>query len=108
VSVVGTATTVEEALRRAIELDPDVVLLDVHFGVENGFDLVQRMEEAGVPASRMILTSTIPAEDFPEQINTTRAAGFIPKAELSAGVVREVLGSTPGASDSGSNDCQGT
>ena len=93
-TVVGNASTAEEALRRAVELDPDVVLIDVHIGRESGFDLAQRLQqETSVPASRMILTSTFPAEDFPDLINATGAAGFIPKANLSAQAIRQVLGS---------------
>ncbi len=96
VTVVGVATTGDEALRQVVELDPDIVLLDVHIGDESGFKLAQRLErEAAVPPSRMILTSTFAAEDFPEMINSASAAGFIPKADLSARAIRRVLGSDP-------------
>ncbi len=83
-------------MRRAVELEPDIVLLDVHIGDESGFELAQRLErEAAVPPSRMILTSTFSADDFPEMINSASAAGFISKADLSAHAIRRVLGSDP-------------
>ena len=108
VSVVGTATTVEEALRRTDELRPDIVLVDVHLGVESGFSLVRRLEqEAAVPAPRMILTSTFPADEFPEMIKATSAAGFIPKAALSASAIREILGCAHEAVEPGSTDSPG-
>ena len=108
VTVVGTATTVEEALRRADELNPDVVLIDVHIGSESGFNLARRLDqETAVPAARMILTSTFSADDFPELIKETSAAGFIPKAALSAAAIRELLGSARGTDEPGSKDARG-
>ena len=43
VRVAGTASTIGEALLRASELQPDVVLVDIMLGDENGFDLARRL-----------------------------------------------------------------
>jgi CheY-like chemotaxis protein len=48
VRVTGTASNSGEALLRASELRPDVVLVDIMLGDENGFDLARRL---AVPVS---------------------------------------------------------
>ena len=41
--VVGVAATSAEALRRAAELRPEVVLVDIVLGGESGFELARRL-----------------------------------------------------------------
>ena len=43
ISVVGIAANSAEAVERAAELQPDVVLIDVHLGKENGLQLARRI-----------------------------------------------------------------
>ena len=102
--VVGVAATSAEALRRAEELRPDVVLVDVMLGGESGFELARRMaarHRDGGPA--VILISTYSAADFAGPIADSPAAGFLPKRELSAEAIRRIVdgrgaGGPPGAS----------
>ena len=47
VEVVGVASTSAETLRRAAQLRPDVVLVDIMLGRESGFDLTRRLHEQG-------------------------------------------------------------
>jgi DNA-binding NarL/FixJ family response regulator len=86
ISVVGTASSIEEALRLAHELHPDVALVDIMLGKESGFDLARRLDEirSGVVA---ILISTHAEADFAELIDHAPAAGFVPKSELSAAAI---------------------
>lgn len=91
VSVVGVASTSAEAARLAQELQPDVILIDVDLGDENGFDLAQRL--AAGDASRVVLISAYPEAEFAELITASPAAGFVSKSELSASAVSAVLGS---------------
>lgn len=94
-AVVGVASTGAEAVQQAEELRPDVLLLDIDLGEESGFELAQRLQvEAGVSASSVILISTHAEEDFADLIAATPVAGFVPKAELSVGAIRDVLGDT--------------
>jgi DNA-binding NarL/FixJ family response regulator len=96
--VVGVATTSAEALRRAEELRPDVVLVDVMLGVESGFELARRLaahHRDGEPA--VILISTYSAADFAGPIAESPATGFLPKQELSADAIRRIVdGREPG------------
>ena len=91
--VVGVAATSAEALRRAEELRPEVVLVDVMLGGESGFELARRLaaqHRDGGPA--VILISTYSAADFAGPIAESPATGFLPKQELSADAIRRVVG----------------
>jgi CheY-like chemotaxis protein len=94
ISVVGVASTSDDALRRSAELRPDVTLVDIYLGEESGIDLARRLSDPGEPAqSRVILISTYAESDFPDLLTTTPALGFVSKAELSASAIEKVLGS---------------
>jgi DNA-binding NarL/FixJ family response regulator len=92
IAVVGLASTIDEALRRADELRPDVTLVDIELGGEDGFELASRLVEAsdGRP-SHVILVSTYSEEDFADLIATSPAAGFLSKSSLSASAIDQVL-----------------
>lgn len=92
IAVVGTASDVAEALRRARELHPDVALVDVELGAESGFDVAEQL--SGVP---VILTSTHDELDFADLIAASPALGFLPKLTLSPGAVRELLDRVSGS-----------
>jgi DNA-binding NarL/FixJ family response regulator len=99
--VVGVAVTSAEALRRAEELRPEAVLVDVMLGGESGFELARRLaaDRDGGPA--VILISTYSAADFAGPIAESPAAGFLPKQELSADAIRRIIdGRGPGGAPS--------
>ena len=90
--VVGTATTTEEALRETERLRPDVVLVDISLGLESGFDLARKLVDR-FPALQgsVVLISTRSEQDYADLIAASPAAGFLPKARLSASAVRELI-----------------
>lgn len=91
-----------EALERAEELRPDVTLVDIDLGGQSGFEVVRRLHgQAGMPASRMILISTHTGEDYADLIAASPAVGFLPKAALSAGAIRDLLGLDGDGDDGG-------
>src|SRR4051812_2388725 len=90
VTVVGTASTIEDALQRANDLRPNVVLIDVMLGAESGFDLARRMAKTSLEAT-LILISTHDAADLTDLIAATPVAGFVPKSELSGDAVRRLV-----------------
>jgi CheY-like chemotaxis protein len=93
--VVGVATTVEEALARAAELRPDVILADVYLANESGFDLASRFRQVGGESgAAVILISTYAERDLADLISASPAIGFLAKGELSGGAVRAALGLT--------------
>ena len=95
VTIVGIASTSAEALRLAVALRPDVVLVDIALGDEDGFDLARRLAESDGRrgAMRVIMISTAAESDYADLIAESPAAGFLPKAELSAAGIRRILAS---------------
>jgi Response regulator containing a CheY-like receiver domain and an HTH DNA-binding domain len=93
--VVGTATTIAEALQKTELLRPDVVLVDIALGGESGFELARQLVD-GFPdlRARVVLISTRGEDDFADLIEASPAAGFLPKICLSARAVRELLSAT--------------
>jgi DNA-binding NarL/FixJ family response regulator len=92
--VLGTATTSAEALRQVAEQQPDVVLVDISLGEENGFELARKLVERFPQlASGVVLTSSRAEKDFGGLIKASPAAGFIPKIQLSSRAVRELVAS---------------
>jgi len=90
--VVGVAATSAEALRRAEELRPDVVLVDIMLGGESGFELARRLAgDHRDSAPTVILISTRAESDFAEMIEEAPVAGFVPKAELSGTTLAALL-----------------
>jgi len=86
IAVVGVATTSADALRLEEELQPDVVLVDIRLGDESGFDLARRL------SGTVILISTRARDEYVERLATSRAVGFIPKAQLSASAILRLIG----------------
>ena len=74
-TVVGVASSIADALGQARELRPDVILVDIMLGRESGFDLGRRLTEA----------------DLAELIEEAPAAGFMPKSQMSASIIRRLI-----------------
>lgn len=92
VTIAGIASSTAEALRQASALQPDVAVVDIGLGDESGFDLARHLAAAGIV---VIMISTSAEADYADLIRESPAAGFLPKAELSAGGIRRVLGQSP-------------
>jgi DNA-binding NarL/FixJ family response regulator len=88
--VVGVASNSAEAIRLLEELRPDVTLVDIDLGDEDGFELAQRLSENS-PRSKIILVSTHSEEDLAHLIATSPAIGFVSKTRLSAQAIRDTL-----------------
>jgi len=94
ITIVGVASTSAEALQQVEELRPDVTLVDIDLGGESGFELARRLHrDAGVAPSRLILISTHADQDYADLIAASPAVGFLSKSALSAGAIRDLLGS---------------
>jgi DNA-binding NarL/FixJ family response regulator len=90
-TVVGVASTILEALEQAAAIQPDIVLVDIELGDEDGFDLARRLAEpADGPAYRVILVSTYDEADFQDLIAASPAIGFLSKQGLTARAVQDI------------------
>ena len=89
-NVVGEAADGHEAIAAALELQPDLVLLDVQLPDLDGFEVAGRLAAMGLP-SAVVLTSSRNAREYGPLIAETPMRGFIPKADLSGAVLTDLL-----------------
>ena len=93
IDVVGLASNSTEALRCYEDLHPDVALVDVNLGTEDGFELTDRLHQVSTPNSlAVILVSTYDESDFVEMIDDSPAIGFLQKISLSPDAIRDLVG----------------
>jgi CheY-like chemotaxis protein len=92
IAVVAVASTGDDALHQAETLGPDVVLIDIYLGCENGFDVVGRLHGRPLDSpSDLILISTHAEEDFADLIAASPVVGFISKSHLTAHAIHRLL-----------------
>ena len=90
-TVAGVAHSSAEAVQRARELKPDVVLIDIRLGRESGFDTARQLADKGHSAA-LIMISTYAGADYADLTAESPAAGFMPKDELSAAAIGRIVG----------------
>jgi two-component system nitrate/nitrite response regulator NarL len=88
--VVGTASSGDQAIELAKTLRPDVVLVDVELGEEDGVELSTRLQ-SGRRGPKVILISAYDQEEIAELVAPTRGVRFLPKSSLSAARIAELL-----------------
>ena len=90
-TVVGVASSSNEALERIRDLRPDLALVDIDLGDESGFDVARRLAAAADPALSVIIISSHDGDDFKELLEASPALGFVSKSSLSGDAIRAVL-----------------
>jgi two-component system, NarL family, nitrate/nitrite response regulator NarL len=91
IDVVGCAFSAAEALELVAALQPDVALVDVELGDEDGIVLSHQLA-ARAPSTRIVLVSSYDRDDLVELIEDSPAVGFLPKNELGAAAIERLLG----------------
>lgn len=90
--VVGEAADGAGALEAAIELNPDIVLLDVQLPDIDGFEVADRIEaSADGDAPAVVLVSSRERSDFGSLLDTAPVRGFVSKSELTGEALSELL-----------------
>jgi DNA-binding NarL/FixJ family response regulator len=85
ITVVGVGASSDDAIRLADQLRPDVTLIDVELGAEDGVAVTRRLAQLeAAPAGKLILISTHAEDEFADLIEASPAIGFVPKSALSA------------------------
>jgi two-component system CheB/CheR fusion protein len=100
ISVVGEAADGAEAVERAHELKPDVILMDINMPRMNGIEATRKL--AGkLPHTRIIGLSVNSREDMAESMHKAGAAAYLPKGGPSAELLAEIRKDRPSDSESG-------
>jgi two-component system response regulator DevR len=87
--VVGEAANVKDAVQCASDLQPDVVLLDIRLGEENGFDACRQIQLLGLEIGVLFLTSFADDEILFEAI-ASGADGYLLKEINSQSLVNAI------------------
>ena len=88
--VVGTAPDGRAAIDALVDLDPDVVLLDVHLPGIDGFTVAAEIAALEHPPA-VVLTSSRAASSFGSLIDRAPVRGFLAKDELSGAALAAFL-----------------
>lgn len=88
--VIGHASSRDGALQLAEALEPDVALIDIELGEEDGIELAHRLEER-VPSTRIVLISAHEQDELGELIADCPAVGFLAKEALGATAIAGML-----------------
>ena len=80
--VAGEAETGEDAVDRARELVPDLVLMDVNLPGINGLEATRRILSGSAGRVVVLMVSTYEADEYAPRAAEAGAAGYIPKSEF--------------------------
>ena len=90
VEVVGAARNGEEAVELALELRPDVILMDIAMPLLDGVEATRRIREALPTACILMLTGS----NSPVDVHRAReagAAGYVTKDRIAAELIDAIL-----------------
>ncbi|HIP52700.1 MAG TPA: response regulator [Chromatiales bacterium] len=77
--IVAEAGSGEEAIRRAVEHKPDIVLMDVRMPGMGGIEATRRLQRS-LPDAGIIALTAIGNEPFPTQLHNAGAMGYLTKS----------------------------
>ena len=79
-TLVGEASAGSEAVRKAKELEPDLILLDVGLPLLNGIDAAKRIGEVS-PASKILIVSENRVPEIVEAALSIPVSGYVLKSD---------------------------
>lgn len=95
-ALVGEAADGGEAVAMVSELAPDLVLMDINMPRMNGIEATRRILESA-PGTTVFLCSTYQRSDLPPEAESSGAAAYINKEELTPDLVRRLWEARPSA-----------
>jgi two-component system nitrate/nitrite response regulator NarL len=90
-TIVGHASSSEEALCLVETLAPDIALVDVELGEQDGIALARRLSTE-LPATKVILISIRERDELAELMMGSGAVGFLRKDALDAKAIADLAG----------------
>jgi DNA-binding NarL/FixJ family response regulator len=93
--VVGEATNGSEALRKALELKPDVALLDISMPELDGIEVARQLQEVS-PTTKVVMLSMHDSDQLIQRAMDAGAQAYILKSDLTECLVKAVKGVSEG------------
>jgi DNA-binding NarL/FixJ family response regulator len=90
IAVVGRARNGAEALELALELEPDIVLMDISMPVMDGVEATRRIREARPDACVVMLTGSNAAADV-DRSREAGASGYVTKDRIASQLVEAIV-----------------
>jgi DNA-binding NarL/FixJ family response regulator len=95
IEVVGQAANAPQAIRRAKELRPDVVLLDIRLPGTDGWDVCRTLSTL-LPDTRVIILTSFQDEDYLFKALKAGARGYLVKTASHQEMVEAIIAVTEG------------
>jgi DNA-binding NarL/FixJ family response regulator len=89
INIVGEADNGRQALRLAVNLLPDVVVIDVAMPQLNGLEATRQIIKA-VPGIRVLVLSSYSDDEYVRQVTEAGAAGYLLKQTAAADLIRAI------------------
>lgn len=77
--IVGECSDGSEAIQKAEELQPDLILLDISLPTLNGIEAARRIQQVS-PNSKILFVTQNPSRDIAEEALSTGAQGYVVKS----------------------------
>jgi len=90
VDVVGQAVDGADAVKQAVKLKPDVVLMDIKMPNVDGIEATRQIMEA-VPGTRVLILTTFETDSQVIQALKAGASGYVLKDSSAAGIVSSIV-----------------
>ena len=87
--VIGTAIDGRQALDGAMELKPDVLVLDISMPVMNGFETARSLQELGVK-TRIVFLTVHDDPDYAREALETGVLGYVIKSRIASDLVAAI------------------
>ena len=81
ISLVGNASDGRQAVEKALELRPDLVLMDLQMPEMNGLEATAELRRT-LPEARIIIITVLDTGDLEQACHEAGADGFVPKHRL--------------------------
>ena len=94
VCCVGRASNGREALEKAGELRPDVVLMDIDMPVLDGIEAARRLRRKHPNVAVLMVTGSSAVQDV-ARARAAGAAGYVTKDSIAASLVDAILAAAP-------------
>ena len=94
VEVLAQAADGAEAVKLALELEPDVILMDISMPVMDGFQATRQIRKQQPHASILVLTGSDSRTDV-DRAREAGAAGYVTKDRIAAELIGAILEIAP-------------